>query len=344
MTSYAAAACCGCNDGSGPCGLPFDFPTTFTFRSSFRVGMRFAHPPWNRPEFNTQFTYQVDVTSTWKFQERECLFRRTKLEGFHEYVLEGSPGNSPNYPNYSGDFVERRDILEETPQGVDLMFWGRASTSGRREIGFFDRYGNPQYDMDFAPSGPFNFVETRGSVPSGTPFLEVSMPVSSEWTPRASGFNGVFRGRGSNQNVKLFFPSSLALANGNTVPDLRDEPHKERFIQYPTEDNGSSGHMKPFACQYGAINGPGDPDFPWNTSAVLFTDDAPDVFQLPFALIYAKGIVCPKIEGFKRPGSPPFNSWSDLITVGDGDYYEYGVRMGIIDNITEESRVEFGFS
>lgn len=352
MTSYAAPCCPNvCDDDDGPCGLPSDFPTTFTFNSSFKVGMRNAYPPYSND--GTQFTYTVSMTSKYEFRDDLCGFRRTSLVGSHEYRCINSPSGS----NYPGDFVETNEILDDS---VGTMFWGRANSDQRREIDFHDSEGNPQYDFEFANSSNTSMTRIRESVPDGTPFIEVNDHVgsTSDWTPRESGaLWAYFRGRGSGHGVKLFFMSSLALPGGFTVPDLRYEPFAERFIQYPTESDSSNGPMTPFAAGYGGINGGTPHEFPWLTytgvpSNRYWLDRKPSHLSTgPFGEGGPSDggtNICPKATGFKRPGFPPFNSgpddWSDLDWVADGEYYEYGVRMGFIQNITEDSRVSFEFS
>jgi len=344
VTSYAAPCCPNvCDDNNGPCGLPSDFPTTFTFSSSFKVGMRNAHPPFSTN--GTQFTYQVSMTSRYEFQGDLCNFYRTSLVASHEYRCINSPPGS----NYPGDFSERKEVSNDSS---NLMFWGRANGDARVVIDYHDSQGNPQYEFRFANNSNTEMERISESVPQGTPFIEVTDVVSSVWTARKSGqLNAFFRGRGSNHGVKLFFPSSIVLPNGDTVPDLRDEPFAERFTQAPTEANGSSGSMTPFSARYGAINGGGEVLFPWfdydtGISPPRFhLDRKPTHLDAGYDVFGGGGgNICPLPTGFKRPGNPPFSEWEDLSLIADGEYYEYGVRMGLITNITEDSRVSFGFS
>ena len=342
MTSYAAPCCpniCA-DDNDGPCGLPSDFPTTFTFQSSFRVGMRNAHPPWTT--FGTQFTYDVNMTSVYEFRDDLCGFYRTSIVGSHEYRCINSPSDTFIY---SGDFVETNEISDDSS---NTMFWGRANTDSRRELGVHDKQGNPQYDFEFNNPSNTSIGMLTDSVPEGTPFIEVldSVGSTSEWTPRKSGMlNAYFRGRGSGHGIKLFFPSSVVLQSGSTVPDLRYEPFAERVIQYPTESTSSNGPMAPFAAAYGSINGGTPHEFPW----ISYTGVPGPRYWLARRPTHLKGNapsgnICPSLTGFKRPGDPPFGSWSNLFSVADSDYYEYGVRMGLCGNITEDSSVSFGFS
>lgn len=304
--------------------------------------MRNAHPPYSTS--GTQFTYDVNMTSVYEFRDDLCAFYRTSLVGSHEYRCINSPSGS----NFPGDFVETNEISDDSS---DLMFWGRANTDYRREIGLHDSQGNPQYDFEWATPGRTSMIMLTDSVPVGTPFIEVTDSVgsNSEWTPRKSGsLNSYFRGRGSGHGVKLFFPSSVVLQGGGTVPDLRYEPFAERFMQYPTESDGSNGTMTPFGSAYGGINGNPIHEFPWFD----YDGGPPPPGQwwarrpthLNTGFGGGNGNVCPLPTGFKRPGDPPFSSWSNMFVVADGDYYEYGVRMGLTENITEESSVSFEFS